>query len=240
MAVKLKDAKITVKVDLQGATKSIDSLEERTKKQRADADKQEKAQKKGSKVVGAARGARGLVGAAVGGGLYQMVAGIVRSLPFGIGAVGAAGIAAAELNERYGPLIEGIMDTKLNEKTKQLSEILNIASWIINPLGKGLLEWRGGASGLSRDWSELKAELTSISAGLEAGVDVGAADILTGGTYTVEEFTKVFGMTREYAKAQTNLAKAMRRMNQRLIGEGITRSAKVAIEEALGAGSEQK
>ena len=223
MAVKLKDAKITVKVDLQSASKNVDSLEKRTKEQRDSAAKQMKEiEKKWNGAVGKFGKAKSLVSAVVGGGLYQSVVGIMKSIPIAGWGIGI-GIGVNELNERFGPLIHGIVEETLTER--------------FGPLGGAIGSLPSSQAKL---YSRMKAELTSIGTGISAATDVGAADILTGGTFEGGEFADVFGKTREYAKAQTLLSKAIRNMNQRLLGEGIARSAKKAIEDALGSGSEQK
>lgn len=234
MPVTLKDAQISVKVNVERQSKDLDSLEKRTKKQREDADRSERKWKKTKGDFGG-RAARGVSVArgAVSAGLYQTIVGIIRSLPFGIGTAGAAGIAAAEMNERYGPLIQGIMEKQYGEDlkfVKGLRKALDVAGWATNPLMKSIF---GDPSGASRDWSKVKSSLTSIGTGLEAGLGVGAADVLSGGSFTPEEFAEVFGLTREYARAQSDLMKARRRMKLRRIGQGVTRSAEAAIREAM-------
>jgi len=237
MAVKLKDAKITVKIDFQKSKKDADSLEERTKRQRREGEKEDKKQKKRTDKFEKAKRAGSVVRGAVGAGLYQAVAQIARSLPFGVGAAAAGGIAAAELNERFGPLIQGIIEERFS-KDRKMVEFLY--TFIVSSMGPAGMFVETDPSGASAQWSKLKAELSSIGAGLESGLKVGAADVLTGGTFTREEFNEVFGLTREWAKAQTLLEKARRRMRNRLVGEGIARSAEKAIKDAFDAAPAQK
>jgi len=202
MAVQLKDAKITVEIDMKKSEQVVDSLEERTKEQRKEAEEERKKAKKDTRDSKGRKSSRGILRGTVGIGLFNTVLNIVRSIPFV--ELFAAGAGLAELNQRLGPYFEGAISKVFADK-----------------YGIDVRVMTEGA----KEWALFKARFTAFGTALEAAKSGGVADILTGGTFTAEEFSDIFNVEMQYARMMSSINSAKTIREQRLIGGSVAESA---------------
>lgn len=209
MPVTLKDAKIRVVLDLSEGKAEQEGLEERVKRTRKDQEDADRASK-----APRGREARNAVRTVLHGAPYRALRNLLSSIPlFGIGVAAAAG--AAELNERFGPIVEGAIEEVLSKKYGVSLEVLT-----------------AGAKG----WGELKIQLTTLSEAFERTKKMAAATIIGGGALTAEDALDLFKRQREMAVLEAEIEKTRRRIEQRELGAGVARSVREAIEKAAAPG----
>jgi len=199
VAVQLNDAKITVKLDLEEGEKAVESLEKRTVKQRTEAERdRKKAKSDERKARSQAKARPGIGGRIVGAGLFQIAANLLRSIPI-LGAIAGAGIAKAELNERFGPFLEEFI---LGFLRRQGIPVADIST----------------ATESAKDYAELKSQIASLTVGLQAATERASADLIAGGLVSAEEFAEIFTLERRFAEFTRNLQSAEKRARQGLVG----------------------
>ena len=218
MATELREAKIVVRMDLQETGDQPAGPEQRRSRERRERERKRE-QERRHPAQGSTSVARTALRDLAHGNLYsalktglQALTGVPLVEVLAVGALG--GMAAAELNERFGPLMAPIV-------ADQLKTILPEA--LAEALPKVSLE-------ASKMWVELKAKLSSISQGIEGASQVAAASILTGGVISSEMFTEEYGIQRQMAEIQIELMKTRRRILLAITGEGIAKSLQGALE----------
>ena len=213
MATELREAKIVVRLETQQSEEKVTTLEKRTEKvRRARQDMEDEERRDPSS--GSTSQARIAGRQLTHGQLYEAVTGILKSLPV-LGVGFAAAVGAAELNERFGPGSEAFIKGMLPEWLKSAMDELGI-------------DWNVSAE-VSRMWSEMKAQLQTISAAFDGTMNVAGAAAMTGGALTPADLANEFGLQREMAILQIEILKARRRILQVRAGEGASR----IIEQAL-------
>jgi len=202
--VTLKDAKITVKLDMADAEKQVESLEKKTKEQRKEDERERKKADKAVKKTGVKAGRRrGGVGGVIGGGVIAGTMQRVQTAGLGIPIVELAfvativGAAIAELNERFGPMAEAILEEILPSK---------------------LAKFVPDAHGFAIEWASMKAKLQSIETGFTQAVSMGAAIAMSGGTLTPGMFADIYGEERGMAEHNILYEKLKRFQRQRMVG----------------------
>ena len=220
MAVNLRDAKISVKLDLKGAKADVESLEKRTVRQRKEAKKEKRKAVKTDRGIVKARRAGGAVRRAVtSAGLMSLIRGglqAVSSIPIvELGAaVGLGALVLSEANQRFGPAAEAFINRFLASKGI--------------PAGELKL-----ATAAAKEMAELKATVNSLGAGFAQATKAASADILTGGTVSADEFAQIFTIERRFAEFSTNLRNAEQRMRLQLLGGGVAESFVNELEKAV-------
>jgi len=209
MPVQLKDAKITVKIDLEESKKEVKSLEKKTTEQRQEKEKEDRKEKeRARRAKGGRRRTRGSLGRYAGGGI---IAGTVQKLTTaGLGIPGVeivfmaavVGAALAELNERFGPMAGAILDELLPSKVAALVPT-------------------GSMNEFAREWAVMKAKLASLEAGFSQATGMAAAIAITGGQVTPDMFAEIFGEERKMAMHLILQEKYKRFITQRLVGGAI-------------------
>lgn len=206
MPVQLKDAKITVKLDLEEGKKESESLEKKTKDQRREAEKEKrKARDTERRGKGKARRTRGGFGRYVGGGIIGGTIQKLTTAGLGIPLVevvfvgGLVAAALAELNERFGPMAEGILKELLPEAIKK------VTPW-------------DSLNEMARDWAAMKAKLSSIEAGFTQATGMAAAIAVTGGKLDPAMFAEMFGEERRLAEHLILYEKFKRFAMQKMVG----------------------
>lgn len=220
MALELKDARITVKIDLGDSEQTLEGVEKRREEaRREDRDDERKKRKEGREKIKRGVGSfRSLL-------LFQVLTGVLRSLPLGIGAGFAVGIGAAELNERFGPFIDGLI-----EKWFEKQPADDFSNKVAEKLGIDPPTF----SDISKNWSEVKAKLASISTGFDGALSRAAGDILSGGTVPLDEFSDIFAEERRFAEFKILLQKLQRRQQLRLLGKGTLESVRESLGKEVG------
>ncbi len=217
MTTELKEARIKVVLDLsesKGEAKELDKSVEKTARKQKKVGEDAKEAQTGRGPVSSRRIA---IRQLAGGSLFSAVTSILKSVPL-IGIGFAAGISAAELNERFGPglaaMIEGLLPGA-----------------VVKALDVAGIDLEASAE-MSRKWSETKAVLSSLSQAFDRTVQIAAATNLTGGSISPAEAKAEFGLQREMAKFQTEMLKARRRILQIEGGKGVSNAIKGALEQA--------
>ena len=206
MPVQLKDAKITVKIDLEESKKEVKSLEKKTTEQRQEKEKEDRKEKeRARRAKGGRRRVRGNLGRYAGGGI---IAGTIQKLTtagLGIPIVelafvgGIVAAALAELNERFGPMAEGILGELLPKAIK------DITPW-------------DSLDEMAREWAVMKAKLSSLEVGFSQATSMAAAIAVTGGQVTPDVFAEIFGEERKMAMHLILQEKFKRFITQRMVG----------------------
>jgi hypothetical protein len=210
MATELREAKIVVRLETQQSEEKVTTLEKRTEKvRRARQDMEDEERRDPSS--GSPSAARIAARQAAHGQLYEAVTGLAKSVPV-LGMIAAAGIGLAEANERFGPAVEGAVRELLPQAVNDA-----LTATGLNP------------ADLAREWSEFKAQLTSLSAAFDGVTNVAGAAAMTGGALSPADIANEFGLQREMAIIQIEILKARRRILQIRGGEGASR----VIEQAL-------
>ena len=156
------------------------------------------------------------------GNLTDAVRGVLSSLPF-IGAGFAGGIAAAELIERYGPAIQGAVNEAIEERIP--AEIKKV----MDALGISL----PNLSDVSREWSEIKAALTALSAGADKTFRIAAAVKATGGELSLEEAARLFDAEKRLSNLEITVEKDRLRKMRENAGATAGRAVIDGLAEAL-------
>ncbi len=225
MGTELREARVKIILDVEGQQQAAESLEDSTRRTRAE---QEKAKREDERIGRGSTGTRRIALRQVAHGqIYRAVTEVIKSIPFGVGLGFAAGIGIAELNERFGPGIGAFLQQVAEE------HLPDIVVKTMEQLG---IDFNGMASA-SREWSQLKAELSSISEAFERTGQTAAAAAMTGGALSAGELKDEFLMQREMAMFQIQMLKDRRRIIQMRAGAGAADVLKKTLEETSMSGS---
>ena len=237
MPVQLKDAEIKVKLDLGDAEK-VGTVEEKTKRQRKEDERERERRKDRERREGGTKGGRrgGGIGRYIGvGALAAGFKSLIRagtSLPFGMGVpfgIAIAGMGAAELNERFGPMMKGIVEASLPDVIQKVPGASDALTGLMD-MSAEMAVW----------WPAMKAKLTSIGEAFSQTKAIAGAITITGGDITPELVSEIFGEARAASIHRILLEKSKQRLRMELIGGALGKAVVGAshgdMEKKLEAG----
>ena len=223
MPVQLKDAKITVKIDLEESKKEIDSVEKRTKREREDRKKDERREK-----TGKTKGKTGKVGRNYGigpamagnvlaNGIRQIVtAGAAIPIVEAVFAAGIAGMGVGEIYDKFGPLMEAFEKELIPEKIQwALEKIPGFNFGAIKQVGEA--------------WIDIKTMLQSFQQGISGAGQRAWATALTGEDPDPSTFFEMFKQERGMAEHLIWLERMKRHRRQRVIGKAGGKALKAEV-----------
>lgn len=219
MVTRLDDATIKVVLDVEGAKRDADRLEQdlREREERRERERREEREKKERGGRGGSGGGRGGGGNPLRTSLATLISRIPRSLPFFIGTGFAIAYGTAELTERYGPYFQGLIEGILKEKYPNLEIV-------------------GGGSDQSAAISSMKAFFNSFEKGFEKAKAAELAKIIAGGGVSSGRFMEEFAFQKRLAQAFEEFDKAKRRRELEMLGSGTGQYLRRQMREALADG----
>ena len=222
MPVQLKDAKITVKIDLEESKKEIDSVEKRTKREREDRKKDERREK-----TGKTKGKTGKVGRNYGIGPAMagnvLANGIRQIVTAGASLPGAeliftsaiAGMGVGEIWDKFGPLMDAFADEMLPGKLENAMILLGVNVPAIKAIGEV--------------WIDIKTMLQSFQQGISGAGQRAWATALTGEDPDPSTFFEMFKQERGMAEHLIWLERMKRHRRQRVIGKAGGKALKAEV-----------